>query len=177
VLDGADIDDLLKLFDINNKGELRKVCRALTIRQIDLCALILCARSGALESYQYASRFFDLHPSHLTPTPDELTALAQNGIGPLRGKAEKGVTKLRQLLADRRHFAAHLFFVPGGEYWHLFCSDQRDTARVGNRWKHGAHIHFASYLTTSLSLAEVWQHVRRGSRRGLGEIHIRYQHV
>ena len=173
MFDGANIDDLIKLFKINSKRELEKHCRALTIRDVDFVAFILCVRTGGLEPYRYASRFFDHPMPHLTPTPDELTALAQNGIGPLQGKARKAVTKVSQFFVDRRAFAAHLFYTPDYEHWHLFYFDQRDTADVGNRWKHGAHIHFISSLWPNLALPAIWRQAQTGNIR-VRTIHIRY---
>jgi hypothetical protein len=173
VLDGADIEDLVKLFNISKKGVLEKYCRTLAIRQLDFVAFILCAKTGGLEHYRYASRFFDRRMPHLTPTPDELAALAHNGIGPLQGKARKAVTKVGQFLVDRRQFAAHLFYTPDYEHWHLLYFDQRDTVEVGNRWKHGAHIHYVSSLWSNLALPAIWQQAQTGNMN-VKAVHIRY---
>jgi hypothetical protein len=95
----------------------------------------------------------------------------------LEGKAFKAARKFRQLLAERRIFAAHLFFTPSRRYWHLFCFDNRDLGNLGerpNHWKHGAHIHFANDLFTTLTLDEVWSRVLRGETAFLRAVHIRY---
>jgi hypothetical protein len=112
VLDDADCSSLVELCNFKDKRELGKFCRTLTIRQTDFVLFILCAQSGGLAPYRYASHFEDHPIPHLIPSEDERTALAANGLGPLQGQARKALTKMSQFLRDRRHLSTHLFYTP-----------------------------------------------------------------
>ena len=173
VLDGADCSSLIELCNFKDKRELEKFCRTLTIRQTDFVLFILCAQSGGLAPYRYASHFEDRQIPHLIPSDDERAALAANGLGPLQGHARKALTKMSQLLRDRRHLSAHLFYTADHAFWHLFYFDQRDIAARGNHWEHGAHLHYASDVRINADAGTIWNQIRAGKQR-FPTIHIRF---
>lgn len=174
MLDDADCSSLVELCNFEDKRELEKFCRTLTIRHTDFVLFILCARSVGLAPYRYASHFEDRTIPHLIPSEDERAAIAANGLGPLQGRARKAVTKMYQLLRDRRQRAAHLFYTPDHAFWHLFYFDQRDAATRGNHWEHGAHLHYASDVWINADAGTIWNQVKAGKRR-FPSIHIRTQ--
>ena len=171
--DDADIEGLGQLFNIESKRDLQNYCSHLIIRECDFVALILVARCGGLGPYRYACHFSERAPPHLRITDGERAALSLNGIGPLQGKALKAVSKVFQLLKDRRCFAAHLFYTPDYAYWYLFCCDQRDEASAENHWQHGLQIHLISSHWPNLRLEQVWQEVKSG-RTDFPKIHVRF---
>lgn len=174
MLETANIEGLIKLFNIESKRGLEKYCRTLVVRKIDFVALILGARAGSLEPYRYACHFNQAVPAHLQATAEELTALSQNGIGPLKGKAKKAVTKTFQLFDERRCFAAHLFYTPCYSYWYLFYFDQRDEAMQTNHWEYGPHMHLVSSHWSNLKLKQVWLQMKEGDINFASKIHLRF---
>jgi hypothetical protein len=153
---------LARLFNIESKHDLKKYCRKLIVRQSDLVALILLGRTGSLEPYRYASYFAQQVPEHLRTTDEERGALSRDGVGPLKEKALKSVSKMFQILEERRCFSGHLFYTPYYTYWYLFYSDQRDEAVTRNHWRGGPHVHLTSSHWPSLSLEKVWEKVKCG---------------
>ena len=174
MLDNADVEALAWLFNIESKRDLEKYCRDCVVRDVDFVAFILVARAGGLEPYRYACHFAERVPSHLRATDEELAALSLNGIGLLKGRARKAVSKTFQLYEDRRCFAAHLFYTPDYAYWYLFYFDQRDQAATENHWQHGSHIHLISSHWSNLTLEKVWQQVKAEHTDFASKIHLRY---
>ena len=173
MLDNADCSALVELCNFKDKRELEKFCRTLTIRQTDFVQFILCAQSGGLVPYRYASHFEDRPIPHLIPSEEERAALSVNGLGPLKGHARKALTKMSQFLRDRRHLCAHLFYTPDYAFWHLFYFDQRDMAARDNHWEYGAHLHYASDVWINTDAGAIWNQVKAGKRR-FQTIHIRF---
>ena len=173
MVDDADCSSLLELCSFQDKREVEKFCRALTIRQTDFVLFIMRAQSGDLAPYRYASHFRDPPIPHLIPSNDERAALGANGPGPLQGRAHKALTKMSQFLQDRRHFCAHLFYTPDHHFWHLFYFDQRDITPRDNHWEHGAHLHYASDVWINADAGTIWSQVKAGKQR-LPAFHIRY---
>ncbi len=174
MLEGAEVDGFVHLFNQGTKRNLEKYCRTFVVRSKDFTALILGARAGVLDPYRYASRFWQWTPPHLEPTEDNLDALSENGVGPLKGRARKTMSKVFQIFEERRSFAAHLFYTPDHSYWYLFYFDQRDQATKNNHWEHGPHIHLVSSHWPNLALADVWQRVGSGNLDFSNKIHLRY---
>jgi hypothetical protein len=164
---------LVNLFNIKTKKELKSYCQDAMILRQDFVSFILAAQAGVLSPYKYASHFEDKIPEHLTPKQEELAALGQATKGPLQGKAKKCVRKVFQLFVDRRHIAAHLFYTPSYDYWHLFYFDQRDQSTPKNHWRGGPHLHFVNDLWANLVLEDVWERVLRGDT-SFSSVHIRY---
>lgn len=167
---------LLELLNLKSKQEVMRHCAELVVHHQDLVALILAAQHGAIFPYRYANYFSDKVAPHLYPTGAEGQALAENGVGEFRSRgAKKFVSKMFQLFRERRMLAAHLFFTPNHQYWHLFYFDNRDTEESKNHWKCGAHIHYISDLWSTLSLREAWSQVTSGRVTVPNKVHLRYQ--
>lgn len=170
------LKQLLTLFTLEKKRQIEAHCRTLVIRSEDFAEVILAGRARMLGLYAYRCHFRELRPAHLEPTPDELDALAGNGTGELQGKALKMMRKVGQLFDDRRLLAAHLFYSPSHQYWHLFYFDQRDRAERDNHWEHGQHIHYVHDTFTREPLAEVWRKVCQDKPAFPRGLHIRYDY-
>ena len=167
---------LFEVLNFTSKRELVKHCKNLVVHQEDLVALILAAQHGALAPYRYANHFARSFPETLYPNENEHDAIATNGVGTYKSKeARKFASKVFQLFKDQRALAAHMFFTPSHQFWHLFYFDNRDTAEDQNHWKHGSHIHFVSDLWTELSFEAVWQQVVAGELSLPNKLHLRYR--
>jgi len=174
VLESAQPEKLIRLFNIETKRELEKYCREIVVHGSDLVALILGGQAGVLDPYKYACHFDQKVGPHLNPSTEEFSALDQNGVGPLKGKAKKAVSKVFQMFRERRCLAAHLFYTPSHAYWYLFYFDQRDTASQRNHWVHGSHIHLITSHWPNLTLEDAWQQVLSGKLNFTNKIHLRY---
>lgn len=176
--DLAGLEKLLTLLNAEDKKTAEKLCRDLVVERKDLVQLILAGRAGALEPYKYACHFAQIHPEHLRPTPRDDAALGQNGIGPLAPRAAKAVRKMFQTFEERRMFAAHLFYLPGQDIWHLFYFDQRDLDEHQNHWTvGGSHIHYSRECFTQQSLAAVWGAVCGLPPNPPGSLHVRFEGI
>ena len=175
-IDDSGFEGLIKLFNIADKSTVKKSCRNLIVTQKDLFHLILVGQAGKLESYQYASHFVEIVPPHLQPTDEDLEVIASNGVGLMSLDAQKTFRKIDQLFKDRRVFAAHLFFTPLHDYWHLIYFDQRDTESKGNHWKVGStHIHYSRESFCQISMSEMWQDICDNPPKPPSSLHIRYK--
>ena len=137
-------------------------------------ALILAAQAGVLSPYKYANHFQDRIPEHLHPSEEERSALSKNGIGPLRDKSKKAITKIFQILKDRRCLASHLLYTPDYQYWHIFYFDQRDNDSHKNHWKEGPHIHYISDLWQQHKMPDIWDKVLNDDTSFGSTPHIRF---
>lgn len=170
--------DLLELLNVESKRGLDRHCKKLTVYQQDLVALILAAQRGVLSPYLYANHFERSLPSHLHPTEVESDAIANNGPGCFHSRvARKFARKLFQMFREQRALAAHLFYTPSQNHWHLFFFDNRDTdERQQNHWRHGgAHIHYVSNLWPELNMALAWSKVMSGELSFGNKLHLRYR--
>jgi hypothetical protein len=169
----ADMTNLVTLCNLTSKSEVERYCRSLIIDQGDFVNFIMYARAGVFEPYKYACAFRDRQPPHLIPTAEEHEALGSNGVGLLQGKAKKAIGKMSQMLRDRRHLAAHLFYTSGLAHWSLFYFDQRDVQERDNHWEHGPHLHFLSSAWISFDARVVFEQVTDGKGQ-FPAVHIRY---
>lgn len=165
---------LVELLNFRRKRDAERHCRTLVVTKGALTDLILGGRVGAVAPYVYAVHFSETVGEHLQPTPEEIEAMSRVKVGRLEGKALKFTRKIGQVFAERRLFAAHLFYTPAKRYWHLFYFDQRDKQAERNHWKHGAHIHYTSDLFLSTALDDVWRRVVVGDTGSLRSVHVRY---
>jgi hypothetical protein len=170
-------DGLLAIFDITAKAALTDHCRDLLISKAALANVILACQGGVLPIH-HIPVFKHHHPTHLTPTDDELQALARSEVGSLTGKALKFVRKMDETVQQRRLFNGHLFlpaFNPGE--WHFFYFDQRDASEANSHWKHGSHIHLMNMVThPQLRVEELAAKLDQEERPKLGGgLHIRFK--
>ena len=168
--------NLIALLYMTDKRELAKHCRQLVVHSDTFAELVMGGRAGLIPLYRYACHFAQHSPGHLRPTDEEFAALGGSKVGsPLEGKAKKLITKIAQTFEERRLFAAHLFYAPTHERWHLFYFDQRDQDEAQNHWKHGAHIHYLSSVCLKLPLPSVWERVQAAKLGFSKSFHLRYK--
>ena len=105
---------------------------------------------------------------------DERAALADNGVGPLLGKARKCVTKLFQLARERRYSVGHLFYSADLSNWHFFQFDQRDLAKRENHWEGGPHVHFINHLWPNHNAKALWASFVAETNKLSGSVYVRF---
>lgn len=170
------VSKLLDLLNATDKKTAEKLCRDLLVNRKDLVQLVLAGRTGALAPYQYACHFTEVRPEHLQLTAANSAALSDNGVGPLSLDAAKAVRKISQTFVERRAFAAHLFYLPSGDIWHLFYFDQRDVDKNENHWTVGGpHIHYSRECFTQQSLKEVWEAICALLPKPPKSLHVRFE--
>jgi hypothetical protein len=172
----AGLGRLLELFNIADKKSAKKHCRDLVITSKDLYHIIIAGRTGILEPYRYACHFANIVPPHLPPSAKDHEALQTNGVGPLSPRAAKAMSKVMQIFKERRVFAAHLFFTPSHDFWHLLYFDQRDTDTSDNHWTvGGSHIHYSRESFCREPLPVMWRAVCEQPPRPPSSTHVRYE--
>lgn len=172
----AEFGNLVRIFNFDTKRDLEKFCAGITVDSHDFAAMLLGAQAGVFHPYLYANHFRRTVPDCLAPTEKQISAFHNNGRGPWKSKeAQTFARKTFQMFKDQRAQAAHLFYTPGGSFWHLFYFDQRDRSAHRNHWDHGPHIHLISSLWPRLKLADVWDRVQRGDLSFPNKIHLRFR--
>jgi hypothetical protein len=129
-----DIAALTRIFYFERKTDLARYCKGARIFKSDFAAFVIACESGALP-WHHRIHYQDYAPQHLQPTKEEQAALTTSGVGPLKGKAAKMVSKIHQLFEERRYLVGHIFFTPTLKQWHFFYFDQRDLSTeriIGN---------------------------------------------
>ncbi len=170
------VSRLIELFNINDKKSAKKYCRNIVITSQDLYSIILAGRDGILAPYQYACHFSDIVPSHLSPTVRDRAALQANDVGFHSSRTAKVISKIMQIPVERRMFAAHLFYPPSKDYWHLLYFDQRDTDSNDNHWSvGGSHIHYSRETFCRAPLLAMWQAICEQPPRPPSSTHVRYE--
>ncbi len=168
------LNDLLTIFNIHKKSELRAHCKTAVITGTDLANLILAAATHAIPIIHVPTHRH-YHPKHLNPTEDEMAALGSVNAGPVAGDAAKFFRKIDQTVRERRLFNAHYFApVYHPSDWHLFYWDQRDTS--GEHWQGISHIHLINMLThPRLTLQRLSDELLRIRPHFAGGLHIRFR--
>ena len=98
MFDLIDLDSLTKIFNFEKKRDLAKHCKEATIHSSDFASFIFASEAGILP-WRHQIFHRDIIPEHLRPTQEEQDALSANGVGPLKGKANKAITKIHQTLS------------------------------------------------------------------------------
>jgi hypothetical protein len=168
------LDGLLKIFEFEKKGDVKKYCGGLVISSKDFFALVLaCEHSGIPFSHEITYR--GKVPGHLVPSDSEIEALKNTPAGSLlSGDADKAVRKMSQMFEERRYLVGHMFFVPDLSRWHFFCFDQRDLETEGNHWKKGSHVHFVNWLWPGQDAKAIWSDYVTEDIRPGGALHLRF---
>jgi hypothetical protein len=172
--DSEGLNDLLAIFNMRRKADLKAHCRNAVITRGDLANHIFACMTYSVPII-HARTHRHHHPAHLWPSDDEHAALGQAEPGPVTGEAAKFLRKIGQLTEERRLFNAHYFqpvHHPGD--WHLFYWDQRDTH--GDHWQHGSHIHLVNMVThPKLTLEALSDELAKPRPRFSGGLHIRFE--
>jgi len=172
--EAVDLKGLLTLFTFDNKVALKRYARSVVIHQRDFVALILACQRGALP-LRHRAHFSQRLREHLVPSDEDRRALEENGVGLLKPRARKTMSKVFQLFKERRTLAGHMFYTPSLHEWHFFSFDQNDLLESsGNRWAHGAHIHFVNWLWPHVEPREVWSRFVRDSEKPSSSLHLRH---
>jgi len=170
--------NIFGLFNSSTKKSAEKLARDLTITSKDLFHIIMAGKNGVLEPYRYACHFSQFTPQHLLPTEIDHARLSASRVGPHTPGSKKLFNKISGILKDRRIFAAHLFYTPSHEYWHLIYFTQRDTDPRNNHWKIGGpHIHYSRESFCNEPMSEIWRAVCSDPPKPPGSIHIRYKEL
>jgi hypothetical protein len=172
VMSDQSLDDLLTIFTIKKKSDLKKHCRSITIFQSDLANLIwTCMGDGPFLHQAYHRDFV---PEHLVLTNDDLGAFVANGVGVMQPRAKKTANKISAMFDERRLLSGHMFLGPEQSQWHLFYFDQRDFTERNNHWEGGSHIHLINNLWPGRTAEQTWQEFRTGNPQMRGALHIRF---
>jgi hypothetical protein len=152
---------LLKVLEFDNKRELEKYCRELTIDSEDFFYLILASQQGLL-AYNHRIHHRDIEP------------IETDEFGRLKGHSLKFFRKASQIFRVRRYLVGHLFYSGNHRYWHFFYFDQRDQSTHSNHWKHGPHIHFINWLWPNYTAKSLWHEFTSVNPKMRGALHIKY---
>ncbi len=162
---------VLELLQARKKRDAERIARSFVLPASVFVDLILEARAGTLEPYRYACAFPRKTPAELELTPEDLDAIARNGVGPLSPAAQRAFRKADQTFQARQLGAAHLFYTRDSRYWHLFAFDQRDIQ--GEHWSGTSHLHYLADTFTREPLLTLWPRFQTGERPG-NHLHLRF---
>src|ERR1700683_3022738 len=102
--DTKSIADLLAIFSIRKKSDLKRHCGAITISQRDLSNLILaCAGGGMPWSHRRHHREFV--PDHLQLADGDL----RDAVGGQPPGAQRTMRRISAIFAERRLLSGHIF--------------------------------------------------------------------
>ena len=170
---GHSIDALLKIFTIQKKAELTKHCRTATIYRRDFANFIIACEAGILP-WQHRISHRDFTPEHLTLSDEDLEALASSKVGPAEGRTKTAINKVFQTFGQRRLLVGHIFYNADLSDWHFLYFDQRDTAKRGNHWTAGSHVHIINRLWPAWNAESLWRKFLSGNVRLDDSLHIRF---
>lgn len=169
-----DIESFLKIFQFENKKDLIKYCKSLTIHIDDFINFI-----GACESFNIGMKHKiyqkDIIPDELNIPKDDINDIVKDFSSEAKKRSRKFARRTFQLFRVRRYLVAHVFYLPPGtKYWHFFYFDQRDINEENNHWNYGSHIHFINYLWTEYTAKSVWQEFMSKKPKFKNALHIRW---
>lgn len=167
------MEGLLKIFTFDKKRDLEKHCREVTIHRGDFSLFVYLCEAGQMP-FRHRIYGRDYVPPDVKPSEKEREALANNGLGPLKGDALKMAKKIGQLFQVRRYLVGHMFDTPA--HWHFLYFDQRDIKDDGpNHWKEGPHIHLINWLLRPQCDPEkLWAEFISGNVDLGGSLHVRF---
>lgn len=171
--ESRDIEGLLKIFLIDNKKELKKYCKSLTIHFDDFINLIgLCETFNIGMKHRIYQK--DIIPEDVDITKDDIEEIVKDSSTEATKRSKKFSRKAFQFFDVRRYLVAHVFYLPPGtKYWHFFYFDQRDLNETNNHWSFGAHIHFINYLWTEYTSKGIWEEFMSDKPKFKNALHIR----
>jgi hypothetical protein len=165
------LDDLVTIFSIDRKQELKRHCRTAIITQTDFANLIMtCMIGGAPLAHQRHHR--EYIPNHLQLSENDLGTLT--ATGQFKARAQKTMRKVSAIFDERRLLTGHIFLSPDQSRWHLFYFDQRDFSERNNHWDGGAHIHLINWLWSGRTAQSTWKEFCDGNPKMKGALHIRF---
>jgi len=166
------IADLLAIFAITKKSDLKWYCGTITVSQRDLSNLILvCAGGGG--PWLHRAHHREFIPDHLKLSDEDL----RNGVGEPQPGALRTMRKISAIFAKRRLLSGHIFFRPDLSEWHLFYFYQRDFSDRDNHWSGGSHIHLINHLWPGRTSQGVWNEFCTGNPQMRDALHIKFERL
>lgn len=173
---GSLIPDVFdKLFTLDKKKDVEKYCKSIQISMVDLFQLIMVWQNLGL-GYSMKFRDFQAPIEFGSADIDKIVdGMSGKGPQPLSDDGKKVLRKTDEMFRERKYRVVHMFAcVPK---WHCFFFDQHDAFPDVTRpphWKEGGHIHYLSYLTTSLDISEIWKLFDTRDAKLPKSIHIKF---
>jgi len=165
------IDQLLKIIEINKKSELLKYCNNLTVHGNDFAGLINWA-DDSNPIYRHKIYYREIVPSDLRPVLKSLPQISKEIISV--SDTSVLLKKLSQVIKVRRQLVGHMFHTKDVKKWHFFYFDQRDTSEWDNHWEYGSHVHLINHLWPNHDPIYVLKEFLEDKPHLKGSIHIRY---
>lgn len=161
---------LENLFSLKKKSDVMKMVKTITLTKDELVRAIFNAN---FLGFTYLKKHKYFIPDDIKPTNEEKEALSNNGIGLIRSKkAKKFVKKIGEHFKKRKVISSHLFFKDNE--WHLLYFDYNDAyVKTQNHFKGGPHIHYTSFLLTSMTREVVWDMLDNRQVK-IQSTHLRY---
>lgn len=172
--DSKNREGLLNIFQCDNKNDLKKHCKSLTIYMDDFVDLIdLCESVNIGLKHRIYQR--DIIPPELVLEKNGIENVVNKSSSEENNRAKKLSKNEFQFFRVRRYLVAHVFYLPPGtKYWHFFYFDQRDIVENKNHWQYGSHIHFINYLWPEYTAKGIWQQFMTDKPKIKSALHIRW---
>lgn len=156
-------EKLQTLLDYTRKGKLVAYCKRLIISERELVLLVHnCSQIG----YTHRSKFLEYVPENRRLTESDRASMMDK-------EPKKFINKIHAIFKERKNYMIHLF--ESGEKWHCFYYTYKDMESVGkNRWKHGPHLHYVSYLWPEYGKRQVWESFDK-RQHNIEGVHIRLE--
>jgi hypothetical protein len=175
-----DLKRLLALFNFDDKRSLSSYARHVTIYQRDFVDLILACKSGRAAPFKHQAYYGEIVPAELEAALPRAAATLRSEHGQFSQPGKKAIRTLGAWFAGSGPIAGHAFYVPGTQWWHLFCFDHSDERRYDSRrhdkrnhFEGGPHVHFVNWLWT-LDPGKVWRRLREDHQKPNGSLHIKF---
>jgi len=165
------IDELLRILEIDKKSVLSKYCKNLSIHGNDFADLISWADERN-PIYRHKIYYREIVPDDLQPLLNSLPNVQYDKINALQ--QSNLLRKLAQVVKVRRQLVGHMFHNRDVTLWHFFYFDQRDTLENGNHWEHGSHVHFINYLWPNRDAVYILKEFLEEKPFIRGSLHIRF---
>lgn len=162
--------NLENLFALKKKSDVKKMIKTITLTKDELIRAIFNANTLGFSHLQKHKYFI---PEDIKHTDEEQEAFSNNGVGLIiNKKAKKFVKKIGEHFQKRKVISSHLFLKD--HEWHLLYFDYNDAyVKTQNHFKGGPHIHYSSYLLTSMTRDTVWNMLENRQVKIQSE-HLRY---
>lgn len=159
---------LIKLFEIDNKKDLKKYCSSIVIDQDEFGTFVFNIDKLG---YKHALKSRQFVPEHLDISDEDLDVLFGNKDGKLDHRAMKVMRKFSAIFRERKVNHCHLF--EKDDEWHIFYFSFAETDE-DSHWKHGPHIHFVNHLWPSQDKYDLWQSFDNRRYKNPNSFHIRF---
>ncbi|NTV60069.1 MAG: hypothetical protein HGA77_02045 [Chlorobiaceae bacterium] len=136
-----------------DKKELKKLCKTLTVEISDFVDVIAGCKAGAFH-LNHAMHFFDYVPEHLETRESDFEILDASLEVQASSDGQKAFRRLFKTHGQRQYRVAHMFFSREVQHpfseWHMVFFEMDELSRRNNHWCGGSHIHITNYLWPNL---------------------------